>query len=148
MDTQKFSNGPCPIGRALDLVGDGWSMLILRDAGYGLARFDQFRTSLGIAPNILARRLKALTTAGLLERRPYSEHPPRDEYVISPAGRDFLPVLAALGAWGRKHNGGGCALSYLQDENSGGQVEPMVIDAVTGAPIGSRPLKLVTPDAA
>ena len=145
MDTQKFSDGPCPIGRALDLVGDGWSMLILRDAGHGLARFDQFRTSLGIAPNILARRLKALTAAGLLEKRRYSEHPPRDEYIITAAGRDFLPVLAALGAWGRKHNGGGCELSYLQDEDRGRRVVPVVIDAVTGAPIGSRPLKLVTP---
>lgn len=145
MDTQKFSDGPCPIGRALDLIGDGWSMLILRDAGYGLARFDQFRTSLGIAPNILARRLKALTAAGLLEKQRYSEHPPRDEYVITAAGRDFLPVLAALGAWGRKHNGGGCELSYLQDEDSGRRIVPVVIDAVTGAPIGSRPLKLVTP---
>lgn len=145
MDTQKFSDGPCPIGRALDLVGDGWSMLILRDAGYGLTRFDQFRTSLGIAPNILARRLKALTAAGLLEKRPYSEHPPRDEYVITDAGRDFLPVLAALGAWGRKHNGGGCELSYLRDVESGNPVEPVVIDAATGAPIGTRPLKLVTP---
>jgi DNA-binding HxlR family transcriptional regulator len=145
MDTQKLSGGPCPIGRALDLIGDGWSMLILRDAGYGLARFDQFRTSLGIAPNILARRLKALTAAGLLEKQRYSEHPPRDEYVITAAGRDFLPVLAALGAWGRKHNGGGCELSYLQDEDSGRRIVPVVIDAVTGAPIGSRPLKLVTP---
>ena len=145
MDTQKFSDGPCPIGRALDLVGDGWSMLILRDAGYGLARFDQFRTSLGIAPNILARRLKALTAAGMLEKRRYSEHPPRDEYVITAAGRDFLPVLAAMGAWGRKHNGGGSELSYLQDEDSGRRVVPVVIDAVTGAPIGSRPLKLVVP---
>ena len=145
MDTQKFSDGPCPIGRALDLVGDGWSMLILRDAGYGLARFDQFRTSLGIAPNILARRLKALTAAGMLEKRRYSEHPPRDEYVITAAGRDFLPVLAAMGAWGRKHTGGGSELSYLQDEDSGRRVVPVVIDAVTGAPIGSRPLKLVVP---
>jgi DNA-binding HxlR family transcriptional regulator len=148
MDMQRFSNGPCPIGRALDRVGDAWSMLILRDAGYGLTRFDQFRTSLSIAPNILARRLKALSAAGLLEKHQYSERPPREEYLITPAGRDFAPILAALGAWGRKHNGGGCELSYLQDEDSGRRVVPVVIDAVTGAPIGSRPLKLVVPDAA
>ena len=93
----------------------------------------------------MARRLKALTAAGMLEKRRYSEHPPRDEYVITAAGRDFLPVLAAMGAWGRKHNGGGSELSYLQDEDSGRRVVPVVIDAVTGAPIGSRPLKLVVP---
>ena len=71
MDTEKDSTGACPIGRALAKVGDAWSMLILRDAGLGLTRFDQFRASLGIAPNILARRLKALTDAGLLEKRRY-----------------------------------------------------------------------------
>ena len=74
------------------------TMLILRDAAFGLTRFDQFRASLGIAPNILARRLKALTEAGLLEKRRYSKRPPRDEYLITEAGRDFVPVLLAIGA--------------------------------------------------
>ena len=73
MDTEKFSEGPCPVARALIRVGDAWSMLILRDAGYGRTRFDQFRQSLGIAPNILTRRLAALTEAGLLEKRRYSD---------------------------------------------------------------------------
>jgi len=147
MDNEKFSNGTCPIGRGLALVGDAWSMMILRDAGLGLTRFDQFRASLGIAPNILARRLKALTGAGLLEKRAYSEHPPREEYLITPAGRDFLPILEALGAWGRRYNGEG-DLSRLIDEETGTTVEPVVIDRVTGAPIGSRPLRLVLPNAA
>jgi DNA-binding HxlR family transcriptional regulator len=82
------------------MAGDAWSMLILRDAGFGLTRFDQFRHSLGIAPNILTRRLTALTKAGLLEQRNYRERPPRDEYLITEAGRDFLPVLQIIGAWG------------------------------------------------
>jgi DNA-binding HxlR family transcriptional regulator len=64
-------------------------MLILRDAGFGMTRFDQFRTSLGIAPNILARRLHKLTQAGLLTKTKYSERPPRDEYLLTEAGRDF-----------------------------------------------------------
>ncbi len=88
--------------RSLALVGDAWSMLILRDAHAGLTRFDEFRKSLGIAPTILTRRLSALTEDGLLEKRRYSERPPRDEYVLSAAGLDFLPVLFAIGAWGRK----------------------------------------------
>ena len=100
MHGQRHSAGPCPVGRGLALVGDAWSMLILRDAGLGLTRFDQFRTSLGIAPNILARRLKALTDTGLLETRTYCERPPRSEYLVSDAGRDFLPILQAIGAWG------------------------------------------------
>jgi DNA-binding HxlR family transcriptional regulator len=144
MDTQKYSLGPCPIGRGLAKVSDGWSMLILRDAGFGLTRFDQFRASLGIAPNILARRLKALTAAGLLEKRRYSERPPRDEYLITEAGRDFLPVLHAIGAWGRRHGGGG-AMTHAVDAETGTVVDPVVIDRVTGAPIGTRPLRVVKP---
>ncbi|MHB8286016.1 MAG: winged helix-turn-helix transcriptional regulator [Caulobacteraceae bacterium] len=144
MDNEKYSLGPCPVGRGLAKVGDAWSMLILRDAGFGLTRFDQFRTNLGIAPNILARRLAALTEAGLLEKRSYSERPPREEYLITEAGRDFLPILQAIGAWGRKHNGGG-DLSTLVDVETGLAVEPVVIDQVSGAPLGARPVRLVTP---
>ena len=146
MDTEKYSAGPCPIGRALVMVGDAWSMLILRDAGFGLTRFDQFRSSLGIAPNILARRLTALTKAGLLEKKNYRKRPPRDEYLITEAGRDFLPILQAIGAWGRRHNGGG-DLSHVVDTETGEAIDPVVIDRQTGAPIGTRPLRLVRPAA-
>jgi len=93
----------CPIARSLERVGEWWSILILRDAFHGLSRFDEFQENLGIAPNMLARRLKSLVEAGLLERRRYSERPPRDEYVLTEAGRDFRPVLWALLAWGNKH---------------------------------------------
>ncbi len=147
MDRRKYFEGVCPIGRGLAKVGDAWSMLILRDAGLGLTRFDQFRTSLGIAPNILAQRLKSLTDAKLLERRRYSDHPPRDEYLITAAGRDFLPVLQAIGAWGRRHNGEG-PLSHLVDAETGERVDPVIVDRTSGAPIGTRPLRLVTPKTA
>lgn len=144
MDIEKYSKGPCPVGRGLSKIGDAWSMLILRDAGFGLTRFDQFRASLGIAPNILAKRLKTLTAAGLLEKRSYSERPPREEYLITEAGRDFLPVLQVIGAWGRRHNGEG-QLSHLVDAETGEPVDPVVIDRATGGPIGARPLRLVMP---
>ena len=68
MDIEKFSASACPVARGLAIVGDAWSMLILRDAGLGMTRFDQFRASLDIAPNILARRLRKLTEAGLLTK--------------------------------------------------------------------------------
>lgn len=145
MDIEKLCEGPCPVGRALARVGDAWSMLILRDAAYGSTRFDQFRTSLGIAPNILTRRLRALTDAGLLEKSRYSERPPRDEYRLTPAGRDFLPILHALGAWGARHHGEG-DLSHVVDEETGATIEPLVIDRMTGAAIGTRPLRLIRPD--
>jgi len=145
MTDEKEISGTCPVDRGLTRVGDRWSMLILRDVEYGLTRYEQLRTSLGIAPNILARRLGALTAAGLLEKRRYSQRPPRDEYLLTDAGRDFLPILMAIGAWGRKYNGAG-ALSRHLDAATGEMVRPVVVDAITGAPIGSRPLRLDMPD--
>lgn len=134
----------CPVDRGLMRVGDRWSMLILRDVDRGLTRYEQLRTSLGIAPNILSRRLTALVEAGLIEKRRYTHRPPRDEYLLTDAGRDFLPILLAIGAWGRKYNGGG-ALSRHVDAATGEGVRPVVIDANSGAPIGSRPLRLEVP---
>ena len=134
MDAEKLSWGICPVGRGLARAGDAWSMLILRDAGLGRTRFDDFQKSLGIAPNILTRRLAALVAAGMLERRRYSERPPRDEYVLTEAGRDYLPVLQALGGWARKHFGEG-AVSELVDASSGRTITPLVVDAETGVPL-------------
>lgn len=134
MDTEKLSWGICPVGRGLARAGDAWSMLILRDAGLGLTRFDEFQKSLGIAPNILTRRLAALVEVGMLERRRYSERPPRDEYVLTEVGRDYLPVLQALGGWARKHFGEG-AMSELIDASSGRTITPLVVDAESGVPL-------------
>ena len=103
MRRKSFRRMACPIARSLERVGEWWSMLILRDALLGLTRFDQFQKSLEIAPNMLTRRLNALVDAGLLERRRYRERPPRDEYVLTQAGRDFRPVLAALFKWGKRY---------------------------------------------
>jgi DNA-binding HxlR family transcriptional regulator len=145
MDTETFSTGPCPIGRALLRVGDAWSMMILRDAGYGRTRFDQFRQSLGIAPNILTRRLAALTEAGLLEKRRYSERPPRDEYVMTEKGRDFLPILLAIGAWGTRHHGEG-GTSRAIDTETGATIDPVVVDRATGRPLSEIPIRVVVPE--
>ncbi|MDI7864556.1 helix-turn-helix transcriptional regulator [Rhizobiaceae bacterium n13] len=144
MDTTHQSENTCPIARALARVGDSWSLLILREAGRGFTRFDQFRAGLGIAPNILTHRLTALVEAGLLEKHRYSERPPRQEYVLTERGRDFLPVLAAIGAWGRKHYGLG-QTSYSIDEDSGSEVEPIVVDRATGRPLGEIRTRLVLP---
>ena len=144
MYTEKLSWGICPVGRGLARAGDAWSMLILRDAGLGRTRFDDFQKSLGIAPNILTRRLAALVAAGMLERRRYSERPPRDEYVLTEAGRDYLPVLQALGGWARKHFGEG-AVSELVDASSGRTITPLVVDAETGVPLSEIAVTLRQP---
>lgn len=130
----------CPVAQALVSVGDAWSILVLRDAHAGLTRFDQFRKSLGIVPTMLTKRLKALTEDGLLEKRLYSERPPREEYVLTEAGRDFLPVLMMIGAWAHRHCGGGLA-RYI-DVDTGVEIEPIGIDAVTGVKLGTRAIRL------
>jgi len=144
MDTEKLSWGICPVGRGLARAGDAWSMLILRDAGLGQTRFDDFQKGLGIAPNILTKRLAALVEAGLLERRRYNERPPRDEYILTEAGRDYLPVLQALGGWARKHFGEG-AMSDLIDASSGRTITPLVVDAETGVPLSEIAVTLRQP---
>jgi DNA-binding HxlR family transcriptional regulator len=145
MYSKNICNDPCPIVRSLALFGDTWSILILRDAHAGLTRFDQFRKSLGIAPAILTRRLAALTDEGLLEKHRYSEHPPRDEYLLTTAGRDFLPVLFMIGEWGRRHRGGGNLVRFL-DADTGAEIKPVAVDEVTGTKIGDRPIRIVMPD--
>lgn len=145
MDIDKLSSGTCAISRSLALVGDAWSALILRDASRGMTQFDQFRTSLGIAPNILSRRLKSLTEAGVLEKRRYSERPPRDEYVLTQSGRDFVPILAAMAEWGRCYNGGG-KLSHLVDDETGERITAVVVDETTGKRLDRTPMHLVMPE--
>ncbi|MCO4318770.1 helix-turn-helix transcriptional regulator [Phyllobacterium sp. 21LDTY02-6] len=142
---KKLSDLPCPIARSLALIGDAWSMLIMRDAHAGLTRFDEFRRSLGIAPTMLTARLAALTGEGILEKRRYSIRPPRDEYVLTEAGRDFLPVLFAIGAWGRKHRGDG-KITRFYDAETGTEIDPLTIDRGTGAPIGTRPIRIAEVD--
>ena len=135
----------CPIGRCADLVGDAWNLLILRDVNLGLRRFDEFRKSLSIAPTMLTRRLASLTAEGLLEKRRYSERPPRDEYLLTAAGQDFIPVLFMIGAWGSKHRGGG-RLQQFNDAETGNAIQPVVIDAANGTRIGTRAIQMVIPD--
>ena len=135
MQHKSFRNMPCPIARSLERVGEWWSMLIMRDALHGLTRFDEFQKSLGIAPNMLARRLTALVEAGLLERRRYSARPPRDEYRPTSRGRDFRPVLIALLAFGNTHFAPEGASVTIVDTQTGAEAEPIVVDRATGRPI-------------
>jgi DNA-binding HxlR family transcriptional regulator len=132
MQRKRFDTTPCPIARSLGRVGEWWSILILRDAMHGLTRFDEFEKSLGIAPNMLARRLSALVEAGLMRRRRYNDRPPRYEYVLTQCGRDFRPVVLALLAWGNRHFAPEGASVLLIDRNTGKAVEPVLVDPATG----------------
>src|SRR5258708_32387851 len=127
MNTLKSSPPTWPIARSLDVLGDAWTILMLRDANAGLTRFDQFRKSLGIAPTMLTKRLAMLTEEKLLEKRQYSERPPREEYVLTEAGRDYVPVLFMMAAWGQKHRGEGKLTRFL-DAEKGTDIKPVVFD--------------------
>jgi DNA-binding HxlR family transcriptional regulator len=132
MQRKSFGSMSCPIARSLERVGEWWSILILRDAFRGLTRFDQFQKSLDIAPNMLTRRLNALVESGLLERRRYSEHPPRDEYILTERGRDFRPVLWALLAWGNRHFAPEGPSVIVVDTETGEPADPVLVDRRTG----------------
>jgi DNA-binding HxlR family transcriptional regulator len=132
MRRKSFDTMQCPIARGLEHVGEWWSILILRDAFRGLRRFDEFRDSLGIAPTMLTKRLNTLVDSGLLERRPYSEHPPRDEYVLTPMGQDFRPVLLAMMAFGNRHFPPDRQTVQVVNEQTGQTVDPILVDPATG----------------
>ncbi|MGH7288654.1 MAG: winged helix-turn-helix transcriptional regulator, partial [Myxococcota bacterium] len=100
MRRTSFRNWPCSVARTVDLLGDWWTPLVLREAFFGSRRFEEIQRALGIGRNVLAERLRRLVDEGLLERRKYQENPERYEYVLSEQGSDFLGVMVAIMRWG------------------------------------------------
>ena len=96
----------CSIARTLEIIGEWWTLLILRDAFLGLSRFEEFQGSLGIARNVLTKRLMTLVQAGIMERQRYQEHPERFAYGLTDAGRDLFPVVVSLLQWGDRWTAG------------------------------------------
>src|SRR5258708_39098038 len=134
MRRKRREKATCPIARRLECVGEWWSMLILRDALHGFTRFEEFRESLDIAPNILSVRLASLVESGMLERRQYSEHPPRFEYVPTQRGRDFRPVLLSLMAFGNRHSAPEGAMVEVVNTKTGKPGGIGLVDRPTGKP--------------
>jgi DNA-binding HxlR family transcriptional regulator len=93
----------CSIARSLEVIGERWTLLIVRDAVVGAERFEEFQTSLGIATNVLANRLRLLCDEGVLERTPDPDRPGRPKYTLTPKGRELAPALIALMKWGDRH---------------------------------------------
>ena len=136
MRRTSFADSECPIALGLEAVGEWWTILILRDVFDGFTRFDDLQRNLGISPSMLARRLTALTDAGLLERRRYSERPPRDEYVLTERGAAFQPVLLALYAWSEGHVTGNARKLTVVDRDTDAEVDPVIVDRNSGRAIG------------
>ena len=103
MERKSFADMHCSVAQCLEVVGEWWSMLIVRDAFLGVTRFDRFQDRLGISRNILNERLTRLVEEGVMQRVRYSEHPPRYEYRLTAKGRDLWPVLTAMRQWGDKY---------------------------------------------
>ncbi|MFS8975877.1 helix-turn-helix domain-containing protein [Cupriavidus necator] len=135
MQRKPLGETPCPIARTVARVADSWSVLILREAFYGVKRFDEFQQNLDIAPNMLTRRLNSLVEEGMLERRQYCDRPPRSEYILTERGRDFRPVLLAMLAWGNKHLAPEGESVQLANRHTGARVEPVLVDSASGRPI-------------
>ena len=114
----------CSAARALELVGERWSLLILRNAAFaGQTRFSEFERSLGIAPNILASRLESFVAAELMEVRPNAEHKGQNEYVLTEKGRDFIPAIVALTSWGDRWAAPDGPPIIYEHETCGGEVQ-------------------------
>ncbi len=103
MKWDELESNWCPVARAMSVIGDRWTLLILRDCFLGVTRFEDFQKSLGVTRHILASRLKRLVETGVLEKRAYSTRPPRFDYKLTQKGKDFGPALAALRDWGKEY---------------------------------------------
>ncbi len=101
-DTDLYESHDCSVARTLERIGERWTLMVLRDAFYGVRRFDDFQARLGIARNILTKRLAKLVDAEIMRKELYQEHPARYEYRLTEKGRDLIPILTSLLAWGDK----------------------------------------------
>jgi len=142
MQRKSFAGMGCPVAETLDVIGEWWSLLVVRDVFRGIRRFDALQESLGIARNILARRLRALVASGILEKRAYAERPVRYEYRLTEKGRALFPVLVTMMEWGNRWAPPEEPLVRLVDAATGRAVTPLLVDASTGAPLEPRRLRL------
>ena len=133
----------CSIARALSVVGDRWTLMVLRECFHGTRRFEDFEAYLRVSPHILSARLAKLVDAGVLARVPYSVRPPRDEYRLTEKGRDFYPVIAALVRWGdRWMDGGEGPPADLVHRRCGRATVPTMVCSECGEPLEAREMRV------
>jgi len=134
----------CSVARSLEVIGERWSLLIVREVMYGKRRFSQMQSSLGVARNVLAARLGRLIDEGILERRAYQESPPRYEYFLTEKGLDLWPALIALQGWGDRHSTGPEGPPMLiEHKGCGGRVSDRGVCESCGAVLSARDARAV-----
>jgi DNA-binding HxlR family transcriptional regulator len=139
--TEDWTRENCAVGNTLAIVGERWTLLVLREAFLGVRRFEQLQRNTGMARNILSDRLNTLVAHGILRRALYHERPPRYEYRLTEQGLDLYPVLLTIMDWGKRHLGGS-ALT-LQHKGCGTIGTPHLVCPGCGEPVGARDMRAV-----
>ena len=134
---------PCSIARTLEIVGEKWALLAIREVFLGDRRFDEMVRRTGAPRDTLAARLRTLVAAGILERRPYSEHPARFEYFLTEAGRDLYPVIATLMWWGDKYLADDDGPPLVLEHACGHRLVPQLTCQACGEPLESGQARIV-----
>jgi len=133
----------CSVAQCLEVVGEWWSMLIIRDSFLGVTRFEEFQRRLGISRNILQARLTTLVNTGVLTRVPYSSHPPRDDYRLTTKGRDLWPVLTAMRQWGDAYAAPDGPPIEVVHSGCGSVTNAVLVCSDCGEPLHSRDVSVV-----
>jgi DNA-binding HxlR family transcriptional regulator len=143
VERKSFAGMHCSVAQCLEVVGEWWSMLIIRDAFLGVTRFDDFQERLGIARNILNQRLTRLVDEGVLDKVAYSVHPPRYDYRLTAKGRDLWPVLTAMRQWGDKHAAPDGPPLKVMHKKCGKISQAVMTCSACGDPLTARDVRVV-----
>jgi DNA-binding HxlR family transcriptional regulator len=143
VERKSFADMHCSVAQCLEVVGEWWSMLIVRDVFLGVTRFDEFQERLGISRNILNQRLNHLVDADVLKKVAYSEHPPRYDYRLTDKGRDLWPVLTAMRQWGDRHAAPDGPPLQMTHNGCGEIADAVMVCSSCGEPIGIRDVRAV-----
>lgn len=139
MKWNELKDDPCPVARGLSVIGDRWTMLVIRECFSGVRRFDDFQRRLGITRHVLADRLRKLEEAGVLRRDLYQDRPPRHEYRLTAAGKALHPVMISLVGWAEAHGPEpDCLTMRMTDRETGRPIRPVLVDEATGEKIDPR----------
>ena len=144
VERKSFAGMHCSVAQCLDVVGEWWSMLVIRDAFLGVTRFDDFQERLGISRNILNQRLTRLVEEGVLEKVEYSHHPPRYDYRLTDKGRDLWPVLTAMRQWGDKYAAPDGPPLRVVHKKCGKVSQAMLTCSVCGESLTARDVRAVS----
>lgn len=144
MERKSFAEMDCSVAQCLEVVGEWWSMLVIRDAFLGVSRFDEFQRRLGISRNILQQRLARLVEAGVLQKVAYSQHPERFDYKLTQKGRDLWPVLTTMRQWGDRYAAPAGPPLQLRHQGCGEIAQSVLVCDRCGEPIGPKDVDVVT----